>query len=372
MPTTPIPPRILSALPWCAAIFLLPLSSHAQQSTAIVVETVSDYSYAYGTHAKDIDSNIEGQGLWDALTSPGTPWTPGAFWQDADVWDTDFYDRELTGYYFDRGDDYFDAPGTGISFLMGHGLCDDVGSLNVSCWSDADCPAGSYCPGGTPLPSTRARRCIQQKWRVVHTSSPNSMHLNQVGYGQTYGQPEVKSFAMGEDDASGGFAGVGTNGGANVTILVNSCGFRSRYIANETKYFMAGTHVLLGMAATNAVNRFPTVSNVYSFSDTATWPARGATLGNLILTNIYAAMADAWLTPSMTMQNVAFTHANTFKVATEGAHILVSRDASQALADWHANSESWLGSTFESNDPVGNTFGRFRWLCNYNCNVYGW
>lgn len=367
----PLPRRVLGALPCAAALMLLPLPSHAQSSTAVVVETVSDYSYAYGDHSFDIDANAEGQGLWNALTSPGTPWTRGAIWRDADVWDTDFYDRDLTGDYRDHGDDYFDAPGTGLSFFMAHGLCDDATSLPVSCWSDGDCPAGSYCPGGTPLSSTWARRCIAQKWRVFHTSSPHSSHQNRVAYGQTYGQPEYKSFAMGEDLASGAFARVGTNGGANVTILVNSCGFRSRYIANETKYFNAGTHIVMGMAATNAVNRVPSIADRFGYSDTAAWPARGSTLGNLILTNVHAAMADAWLSPSMIMQRIAFTSV-LMDVATEGAHILISRDTSLALADWHASYESWLGSTLESNDPRGSTYGKIRWSCNYDCNSYGW
>ena len=349
-----------------AVLVLMPQTAEAQYSRQVVLETISNY----GGGGNDTDANLEGGDFYNAVTAPGTPWTTGSWWYDGLVYDTDFYDRQLTGYAGDHGDDYFDPPGTGISMFIGHGDCDDTWGA-ATCYSDSDCPAGWYCPGGAPLPAMRVRRCINQMQRSLITHGSSSSHGDRVFYGQTYGQTAAKSIAMGEDAWSTGFAGVGTNGGANVTIIVNSCGFRSRYIANETNYYSAGTHIVMGIAPTNNVHKVGTF-NTYGFSDTAQWAARGSTLSNLVLTNVYAAMSDAWLSPSMVTQNVAFSWGGTLSVAAEGAHIVVARDSSQANADWHAWYESWAGSVAEVNDATGANYGRLAWLCNYNCSLYGW
>ena len=281
-----------------AFVALIAASNNAlAQNTSIRLETVSNYQFVSGgSTINDTDANTEGQGFWSAMLGVGTGWTAGAWYTDSQVWDTDFHDPDRTGNPSDY-DAYFDAPGTGISMFIGHGFCDD--GIVRSCVTSADCSLGSYCPGGTaPTPGT-VRTCIKQKARVLQTSSASSAHNNIVYYGKSFGLSATTNIALGEDTASGGWSAAGSNGGTNVAIIVNSCGVRSKYMNTGTANIFAGVHALLMTMPTNAVIATGMVSPPVQYSDTVQWSARGSTLANLILSNQNAAMADAWLAPTM-------------------------------------------------------------------------
>jgi hypothetical protein len=54
-----------------------------------------------------------------------------------------------------------------------------------------------------------------------------------------------------------------------------------------------------------------------------------------------------------------------------GAHVTMSYDSTQALANWHVGTESFLGAQIDNNDATGAGFGSATWTCTYDCNTYG-
>lgn len=336
-------------------------NSSLAQNTSLRLETVSNYQFVSGgSTINDTDANTEGQGFWSAMLGAGTGWTAGAWYSDSQVWDTDFHDPDRTANASDN-DVYFDAPGTGISMFIGHGFCND--GIVRSCASSADCSLGSYCPGGRPPGTGLTRTCIKQKSRVLQTSSATNAHGNLVYYGQSFGLAATTNIALGEDLASGSWSGAGTNGGTNVAILVNSCGVRSKYMNSGTGNMFAGVHALMMTMPSNAVIQTGMPSPTVQYSDTAQWSARGSTLANLILANQNAAMADAWLAP--TMVNNGFVAP--IGIANDGAQLIIGRDATDAAAQFHVFSETWTQAQNEAYDSTGSGYWYYRYACNYDC-----
>ncbi len=256
-------------------------------SQSVTVETISDYTYySGGSHVNDTDANTEGDGFYNAITASGSDWRTGIRWEDASVYDTDFYDPDLTGSSVDDDTYNFDFPWTGIAWAIGHGQCNDRQSLQT-CSSDSDCGAGGYCPGGTSLNSGESRNCIYQYERTFVTSSAYSSHGNLVYYGNAYDSSPALSWALGEDAASGSFDSAGTNGGDNVVLITNSCGFRSHYTLGDTANFFGGMHALMFNMPTKS---FVTTDNVVGFSDTRQWSSRGSNVATTILGDINAPM----------------------------------------------------------------------------------
>lgn len=352
----------------CAMITTLTWGSSALAqsiSTGMRISTISDYTFTSGgSTANNTDANVEGDGFWAPMTAAGTGWTGTARYKDNLVWDRDFYDPELTGNTVDN-DVYFDGPLTAISMFIGHGLCDDIKQPIVACTSDAQCGAGAYCPGGTS-PSPNVRICIRQGSHKLTTSSTTFSHGNVVTYGQAYGQSAARSLALGEGPTGGAFGGAGTNGGANVSVIVNSCGIRSRYMSTDTTYMFAGLHSIMMTMPTNAIGLSGTFS-AFGFSDTAQWGARGSSFASFILANQGASVGDAWMNP--TMVNNGFLGVN--GAANNGANVLVTKDSTLARVQFHANTETWSQSRLEAYDATGLGYWWNRYLCNYSCNTLG-
>ncbi|GMV27758.1 MAG: hypothetical protein AMXMBFR58_37890 [Phycisphaerae bacterium] len=320
-------------------------------SSGVVVETVGDYDPlcggpSYGACCGGICDtlcNVDGDGLWVPLTASGTGWTGSVRYSDLNVWDTDFHDPELTGNPADNDTWNFDRAGTGLSFVCAHGDCDD--QISQTCYSDANCPSGSYCPGMPPLNWGEVRMCIQEKARRLVTASTQNAHANIVTYGRNYNSRwPFRSFALGEDLASGPFGGAGTNGGANVSFIVNSCGLRSRYFWRGTSYFFAGVHTVMMAMPTAA---WQALGGQWCASDAADTTSRGAEIANAILTNPGSATRDAWLIPSQ-LAYVDLCGSN----HPWGANIVMSRDASQLLANIHVNYESWTNAKRDDLDAI--------------------
>src|ERR1043165_6234577 len=100
-------------------------------SNGIVVETVSDYSLVCGNTSCDTDANTEGNGFWNAMTASGTGWVGTHHFMDNSVFDTDFEDPQYTGFGSDNDTGNFDPAGVGISFLIAHGVCDQIARGHV-------------------------------------------------------------------------------------------------------------------------------------------------------------------------------------------------------------------------------------------------
>jgi len=356
--------RILVAGAALAFLAVWAQAAPAQSSSKLNVETVNDYSYLVGDHSQDTHCNTEGDNLWTALLASGSPYVGGNHYKDGLVWDTDFYDPDLTGNPSDSDTYNFDSGGTAISYVCAHGTCDDV--VHTTCSSDADCGANAYCPGMPPLDSGEVRLCIKESARRLFTSSASSSHANQVWYGLNPGFTPYKSFALGEDAASGGYNGAGTNGGTNLAVIVNSCGIRSHYYIDDTTHFFGGTHSVMMAMPTAA---WKTGGGQYCASDTATYAARGSYMANQALANPFAAVGDAWLNPTQVDHGFATTASGCSH--SWGANIIIARDTTSSGAVWHRQTEGWMGARFESNDPKGNGYWAARWMCNYDCNTYG-
>lgn len=339
------------------ALLAFTYSSESQaQNTDIVIEAIDDYTFYCGNGNCNTDAVEEAQPFWNSMTASGAPWTGKNFWQNGDVWDTDFYDPDLTGNGNDQGDAWFDVVGGSIAWAIGHGHCDDISS--TICTTDADCAAvGGYCPKFGPLPTGASKVCIKEKPRAFVTSSSTNQHANEVWYGQT---PLKKSLAIGEDYVSGGFDGAGTNGGMNIFLLTNSCGMRSNYWIQDSSYVFAGVHSWMMHVPTGAWWQ-PGALNNPQYSDTPQWSSRGSTLANLILANIYAPASTAWLNPT-------FVSGST---PSFGANLVISQDINGTKTNWHIWSETWNQAKYDSNDATGNGWAQGGYVCNYDCATYG-
>jgi hypothetical protein len=353
---------------WCLAglaVLVLGKTSHA--ATGLTVETISDYNPYPGCNIPPPNCDVahahsNGDALWFILlTYPGTTYTALNHFQDAAVYDTDFFDPELTGTPSDNDTNNFDEAGTAISFAYGHGFCDD--RTTTTCTVDQDCGPGAYCSRFGPLVAGDARTCIIQKVRGFATADNNPNHGNNVFYGKSYLGVPAKSFALGESANSGSFGGAGTNGGANVAVIVNSCGLRWNYWTSATTYMRAGVHSIL-MASPSAAWRN---AGVHHFSDTVDSTNRGSELGYAIMNNINSLVKWGWLNPSMV--DVGFVSTNAQHA--NGAHVMMASDVSSGVATWHINNETWANAKQDTLDAIGSGFTAGASLCNYDCATYG-
>ena len=358
--------RLLVFAP-CVAAFLGQGDAASASTTGIAVETIGNYTFQGSTNT---DANTEGEGFWNAMTASGTGYTTKHHFEDNNVYDTDFYDPDLTGNVSDNDMYNFDWAGTNIAFAIGHGLCNDFGA---TCNTDSDCGAGGYCPGGGALNAGQQRTCIKETQRTFLTSSTASIHGNALQYGVNYGGSTAKNAAFGEDSASGNWDGAGTNGGDNVVFLTNSCGFRRAYMLQDTTWMFAGMHAFFFNMPTKA---FRTSDGKQAFSDTAQWSSRGSNVATTILANPSAAMYMAWLNStqvnnSYNLNNGGSTDSMT-GIVGEGANVVIGEDVSSAAAQARTNSETWSDSQDEGIDPVGASYWSYHYLCNFDCNTYGW
>ncbi len=356
---------------FCMTFAVFACSVQALAGTGIVIEAVNDYSFVSKDNTLAIQ---EVTPFWNTMTSTA-PWHAINFFQNNDVYDTDFFDPDLTGYPGDQGDSYFDLSNAGISMAIGHGLCQQNCPYVKACSSDADCASlgflHAYCAGGQ-LGAGEHHICIGGAERHFLTSSTHSQHLNDIKYGpHSLDNAFWKSFAMGESYDSGGWAGVGTNGGTNLFILKNSCGLRWRQWNLDTQYMFAGMHLLFILAPVSA---FTDSQGLRGNSDAKTCPDSGcgATLASYIVANMAAPAYEAWTNP--TLVNVNFGCAGDAGVNcvnhNEGINVVIAKDASYQQAYNRAMQESWYG--LESNmDATGGAYSWGIGACNYDCFTYG-
>jgi hypothetical protein len=280
-------------------------------------------------------------------------WGPWQWWQDNEVYDTDFYDPDLTGGANDDDTANFDPSNAVLSWVFAHGSCNDA--TNTGCRADSDCGSNAYCPN-FPLSGANEAACISKLPRQILTSSTNNWHGNVVRYGDG-----AASLALGESPSSGGWDGAGTNGGTNITLITNSCGFRSRYILGSSvgdQYLFAGMHELFVQMPVG--NQFVPGGPAIT-SDTYQWSARGSTMANLILTNTNAVASVAWLTPSF-VDN---------EYSGAGANVVKAKDTTAAAAQARLSTETWYQSISNSLDATSYAHEHEVYACNFsNCSSY--
>lgn len=350
-----------------AALALASLPRGAAANSGITVETVNDYTWWVPDGSKNTICNTEGNYFWNEMTASGTGWTQLVHYVDNSVFDTDFYDPQRPGSLAQDNDtNNFDRAGNAISFVCVHGSCDDC--TTTSCSTGGNCPAGQECMANPP--SAYSSRCANLSPRRLVTSSSSNWHGNLV----FYGDGRVK---WGEDSASGSWAGAGTNGGTNVVFLVNSCGLRPYFWAQQSPAF-AGAHLIASIMPVSNVAKGS--SGLSGCADAWNYDYRGFFLAAYALANPNSSITSGWFSNlDVTPQAVGtscpdlttnYTYGGGHGIGGCGAYNVLSFDVTQSLANWHVDSESWLGARFEWNDATGNAYGRWAAHCNYDCYTY--
>jgi hypothetical protein len=309
------------------------------QSTGLVVESVNNYG---GNN--DLPNPIaNGDGFIRAMTPPGSEWHVVHRWTDGLVWDTDF----LQGPSWDGAN--FDQAGTAISYYSGHGLITAYDEVPTHwCTSTSQCtnpPAGARMPGsckaaGLPgyAPGDNSR-CVYLSDRVLFVNGSNDQFGGQVDY-------SGGGVKWGESQNSGGWAGVGTNGGTNLVVLDASLGVLASFWVQQTVQAVAGVHMIATIMPITG--------------DTAMVSSRGETFGNNWVTLPDNPVSDAWLTTLLSIPGSGINGG--------GCNFVIAYDSTPDRAQQHLT-ENWTDLKNDGWDAQGNNFYSARWLCNWPTNI---
>jgi hypothetical protein len=264
------------------ALLILPA---AQASNGVMTESVNWYDRSKGACEVPnlCNSNANAAGLRSKLSQNPGFWQILQPFQDSAVFDSDFVDPELKT----NGDDgnNFDQPGSAISYVTAHGVC-NAGVASQRCTSSSQCtnPPPQLGPFGkcqwAPAESTGA--CHYEAPRPIVVSSTSSSFGNRVFYNNApnnFGMNNMVRF--GESPNSGGWAGAGTNGGANLVVLDISCGTYRPTLSQDLLGLFGGLHMVATIMPVNG--------------DTANVPNRGSALAQQFLANPNGSVVDAWL-----------------------------------------------------------------------------
>jgi hypothetical protein len=362
------PRRMIRAL--LALTFSVSLQTFAPRgavaANGVFVEGVSDYSVFrsfYGDGTGDIWGMQDATGFLTTMAQSGSPWVSKGFYGNNNVWDYDFIDPEITHNTSDADWNGIDRKGVAFAYASMHGSCDDVTTQN--CLHGSDCPSGQACVN-TP-PSVYSTRCVRNTPRCLVTSSTTSGHGQFVYYGNS-------TVKWGEDSFSGGWAGAGTNGGANVIFVRNSCGSRSPFFWNQTYSAYAGAMLIFWTLNQSAMSGGPNSGS----SDTFMSPTDGQALANLALMNPnnsiasveFLAMSQRTVGTSCPDQTSTFTYGGGQGYSGCAADVAIAWDSTQAAATANVQNLTWNQAADSSHKAHGNSYG-FSWFhCNYDCNLY--
>jgi len=255
---------------------LLPDCECKPRSVGLVVESVDNYSLRNGPSLSNSIAN--GDGFISGMTGPSSPWQLTARWTDTQVWDTDLLDHEANAIGNDH--QFFDRPGTAISYFTGHGSCTDGCSVAAPCTSTSSCTtpngaADERAPRTCRYSPFDAPRCCYMTDRMALTSGGSDQNQGQVNY--TSGPVR-----FGESATAGGWAGAGTNGGTNLVVLDISCGILPPFWYEALKNAAAGVHLLAtimvaGGDTANISDRGSPSRACGRPTPTAAWPRPGST-----------------------------------------------------------------------------------------------
>ena len=325
-----------------AALLQGGLPSARAAETGISIEAVDSYSCgALSNNIANVD-NFRNRMLSIAGFSAGVRYT------DRLVYPTDFQDPErIAG----GGDTYnFDRAGDAIAYFSGHGTCDD--QTSTVCTTTAGCPdvAGTQ------------KRCLRYtdsplQGRCVY-SRPRNIVVDKTGGACNFVDYSTSSVRWGEDATAGSWAGAGTNGGVNLSVIDNSCGITPDLYVPEMLNAFAGVSSIALIMPTRVG------------SDTADVANRGSALADRYVANVNSAVGPSWTDAinSVTGGSSCAFGGGSHGVVGCGAHIIVSVEVNQARAEWANRTETWGQLRDGANDGIG--WGWMSWLytCNYDCN----
>jgi hypothetical protein len=320
----------------------------AQTSTDIIVESVTDY----GPGDQLVNSIPNGDGFAQGMLFPGSRFTAGARYTNSAVYDTDFVDPAADK----RGNDttFFDRHNRAVAYFTGHGIADH-GCSTVSCSTSTVCtnPATAQGGGAARLPGVcrfspfDMPRCCYMVDRQAVTRSPSDRFNGRINY--TSGP-----IRWGESPQSGGWAGAGMDGGANLIVLDISHGVLPPFWAETFSRANAGVQLIATMMTAGG--------------DTANVADRGAVFAAFYRANENGRVAEAW---AQTMNSLPASEGGGCPGGGGGhgfngcgCNLIVGMDINAPRAN-ASLTESWVHLTQDSNDALGNRFFAARWICNY-------
>jgi hypothetical protein len=145
---------------------------------------------------------------------------------------------------------YFPYTQSGLASTISHGPLGSVsgsngvygykGSFPTSSWSNSN-----YFVDVEFTPSTNhGDAALYGRGGYSGTFDPNAYSAS-FAFGDDPGANWRQQYGASYDCSNSGNC-AGSNGGVNVQFLLNSCGFRPDFIADETGGFFAGVHVIFG------------------------------------------------------------------------------------------------------------------------------
>jgi hypothetical protein len=330
--------------------------AHAAQETGITIEAVDKYSCGALSNNKANVDNFRNR----MLSISG--YTAGVRFVDPQVYPTDFTDPERVSGGQDTTN--FDRPGDAIAYFSGHGTCDDQTRDPTYCWSTASCGditgLEKRClrhiepQKGQSFPAGRCVYSVPRKIVVDRTNGPGNTCQN-VDYSSG-------GVAWGEDPTSGAWAGAGTNGGVNFVVIDNSCGITPDLYYPELINAFAGVSTIALIMPTRVGSDAVDVSN------------RGRAFADRYVANRYSAVAPSWTDAINSVtdgSSCAFGGGN-HGIAGCGAHIAISVETTEALAEWANATETWEQLHYPANDALGKDWMVWIATCNYDCNKHPW
>jgi hypothetical protein len=349
-------------------LFALASTAGAAVVTGVSEEAVDHYADGSGS----IVCIAEADNFVNGLIYSGSGWTRGVRFVDScsgssppcsGVYDTDFCDPNRAGAStFDNDTNNFDRSVDAISFVSVHGICNDISS--TSCTSTAACGAGKVCIGHGPTNNSPGWCASLQDRKLYVGLGPgtNNHHSGFIDY--TSGQ-----MALGEGPVSGSWGNASTNGGVNFAAVVNSCGVRPGFIAQETWNMFAGVqNVGLVMPVTP------------QGADDVDAPERGTAFANAYRANPNGSIGLAWRDSILSIPqtdgggcptlNSDYSQGGGHGVTGCGAQIAASLDSTQARAQWDNGTESWVQTRDTANKAIGAGYEAWVFRCNYDCNTY--
>jgi len=175
--------------------------------------------------------------------------------------------------------------------------------------------------------------------------------------------------ALGEGDFSGTWGGAGNNGGVNFAAVVNSCGLRPGFIAQETWNMFAGVQNI-GMV-------MPVTPQG---ADDVDAPERGSAFAQAYRANPNGSIGLAWRDSILNIPrndgsscpglNGNYSNGGGHGISGCGAQIALSLDASEFWAEWDNGTETWVQTQNTGNKAFGAAWEAWVYRCNYACNSY--
>jgi hypothetical protein len=332
----------------------LTLTGAALAGNGMTVEATNNYTAFATCPGTSLVNNIRNvDGLYNNMTTTGgVSWTKRIRWTDAAAWDRDMQDPEKAGGNAEDNAT-MDESSIAISMFSGHGTCQEW--TTQSCTTSANCtsPAfGQSNPGHcyrNPGASSGVCAYFAPRFAITCGDSDSFGHFANLSSGGA---------AFGESSSSGSWAGAGTNGNVNMTIMDVSCGATPGQEVNEYWNAFAGAHII------------STVAPSASGSDTIDVSTRGSSLAAQFRANPNSSASVSWLAAMNSVSGGSCGSGSGHGISGCGAYVSYSLAESQSWAEFLNGTESWASLQNDANDSFGAVYMAWIYQCNFNCNTY--